>query len=408
MVHKGIGVFIGLLLPLAAHAASFDCSKASSDVEKMICHNSELSSLDESLAKAYKSARAVLSEAEIVNLKSEQLAWLKSRNACTDIACLKTSIASRIEKLSHPNTQTNLPAESISATTEPKPSERDQTEEKTASATPAWNKNTSVLPANYTLKYRSELSTEFRNCQNIMRAQAEFLTYQAGIADGKFNAYSDNFEFAAATVGPDMELLVGKPAYNAGYFMAKQKIYNLKAALSRYIEKCATLYNENSQIIKTNHQLTTERIASYDRFAPIGTRRFPVPFELTKEELSLSDESIKAALSKENSALKEKFPYYAVITCGMGEKNLNALNCFFKSDLKVVRGKVGTVYKVYNMGEAGNIDSDGITVNLPKEFSLDAENSSKNLILGVKIFDRDGNLLFSDQAGQWDFVSVKM
>lgn len=405
---KGFGIFIGLLIPLIGSAASFDCNKASSEVEKMICRDSELSALDDSLAKAYKSARAIAGETGIATLKSEQLNWLKSRNSCTDIDCLKTSISSRIATLSPSTADINSRKESNPAATGPQSARQDKTDEKSTPTTPVWSKNTSVLPAEYTLKYRSELSTQFRNCQNIMQAQGHFLSDKAGIFEERFFAYSDNFEFAAATVGPDMELLAGKPAYNADHFISKQKIQNLKSTLNKYIEKCAILYNENSQVIKTNYQLTTDRIASYDRFAPIGTKRFPVPFELTIEELSISDENIKAALSKENAALKNKFPYYAVITCGLGEKNLNALNCFFKSELKIVRGNTGTIYKIYNMAEAGNIDNDGITINLPKEFALTAENSSKNLILGVKIFDRDGNMRFSDQAGHWDFVSVEM
>ncbi len=35
------------------HAASFDCSKATSEVEKLICGDEELSKLDDSLNKAY-------------------------------------------------------------------------------------------------------------------------------------------------------------------------------------------------------------------------------------------------------------------------------------------------------------------------------------------------------------------
>jgi uncharacterized protein len=43
----------GLVLQGAAQAASFDCAKAQSKVEKIICADAELSKLDEDLATAY-------------------------------------------------------------------------------------------------------------------------------------------------------------------------------------------------------------------------------------------------------------------------------------------------------------------------------------------------------------------
>jgi uncharacterized protein len=42
----------------SAQAASFDCAKASSFVEKAICSDKQLSSMDDQLARLYKAARA--------------------------------------------------------------------------------------------------------------------------------------------------------------------------------------------------------------------------------------------------------------------------------------------------------------------------------------------------------------
>lgn len=51
---KTAGIILGSLFLLGtAQAASFDCAKAKSEVEKLICSNDELSKLDESLNEAY-------------------------------------------------------------------------------------------------------------------------------------------------------------------------------------------------------------------------------------------------------------------------------------------------------------------------------------------------------------------
>lgn len=81
----------------APRAPSFDCAAAASRVERMICDGSdygELAGLDRSLASAY--ARA--SQAGAAN-GAGQRAWLKSRDACADRACVATAYRARIEVL---------------------------------------------------------------------------------------------------------------------------------------------------------------------------------------------------------------------------------------------------------------------------------------------------------------------
>ena len=48
-------VTISLLWALPVQAASFDCAKASTEIEHAICNNPELSRLDEEMAAAYRS-----------------------------------------------------------------------------------------------------------------------------------------------------------------------------------------------------------------------------------------------------------------------------------------------------------------------------------------------------------------
>lgn len=50
-------LLIGVITaPMLAHAASFDCAKAASTTEKLICGNPAVSLLDEQLGQAYKQA----------------------------------------------------------------------------------------------------------------------------------------------------------------------------------------------------------------------------------------------------------------------------------------------------------------------------------------------------------------
>ena len=78
-----------------ASAASFDCSKASTSVEKAICRNPALSSLDEQLAQSYKSRLA--KDGESSSVKTDQQRWLREqRNKCKDDACLSAAYNERL------------------------------------------------------------------------------------------------------------------------------------------------------------------------------------------------------------------------------------------------------------------------------------------------------------------------
>jgi len=81
-----------------AHAASFDCTKARSDAEKMICSDGELSNLDESLNAQYQQALQGSDKRD--DLIKSQRAWIKyARNVCTTRECLQNAYKSRIKQL---------------------------------------------------------------------------------------------------------------------------------------------------------------------------------------------------------------------------------------------------------------------------------------------------------------------
>ena len=78
---------------------SFDCSKASTNAEKLVCSDNELASLDNELSKAYANARNSRDNAGKKQLLSEQKAWLATYNQCADKACVKQKLQERIQIL---------------------------------------------------------------------------------------------------------------------------------------------------------------------------------------------------------------------------------------------------------------------------------------------------------------------
>jgi len=63
-------------------AASFDCSKAKSAVENVICQNEELSALDMDLTRLYKSLCLIVEPDNVKSIQEDQRKWLKKRNQC--------------------------------------------------------------------------------------------------------------------------------------------------------------------------------------------------------------------------------------------------------------------------------------------------------------------------------------
>jgi uncharacterized protein len=101
---KKILIPICILIPTICFAASFDCTKAKSPVEKVICTDTELSKLDEDLSKVYKDA---LKEHPVENyVKTRQRAWIKTNSYCdkSKLAnCLKENYKGRIKQLNEIN-----------------------------------------------------------------------------------------------------------------------------------------------------------------------------------------------------------------------------------------------------------------------------------------------------------------
>ena len=84
--------------PLIAAAAGFPCERAATNVERMICANPELSTLDEHLGRYYAAASMELGSGASC-LRDDQRQWLRTRNACHDGKCLRDVYVDRLAEL---------------------------------------------------------------------------------------------------------------------------------------------------------------------------------------------------------------------------------------------------------------------------------------------------------------------
>jgi uncharacterized protein len=88
-----------LFVAYPASAQSFDCAKAQTRVEKLVCADRGVADLDEYLGRYYSAARAELPGATAC-LQADQSQWLKTRrDACADASCLKAAYLERLAEL---------------------------------------------------------------------------------------------------------------------------------------------------------------------------------------------------------------------------------------------------------------------------------------------------------------------
>jgi uncharacterized protein YecT (DUF1311 family) len=79
-------------------APSFDCDKARTNVEHMICNSPQLAKADAAMGSLYISA--LQSAQDVKAFKDEGSAWLQQRNQCQDEACLVDMYQMRVNQLS--------------------------------------------------------------------------------------------------------------------------------------------------------------------------------------------------------------------------------------------------------------------------------------------------------------------
>lgn len=100
-VRKLAAAFVAAWATSQAGAASFDCTKAGTRVERMICADISLSRLDDAMSQTYGQMRVAQSADAGASawLKTTQREWLKQRNACDAPACVRAAYLSRIDEV---------------------------------------------------------------------------------------------------------------------------------------------------------------------------------------------------------------------------------------------------------------------------------------------------------------------
>jgi uncharacterized protein YecT (DUF1311 family) len=93
-------VLAALALAAAPGGPSFDCAKAASRAERLICADAELRGADLALAAAHAAAAKQMHFGGMGGaLRDDQRAWLAERDACADHACLVASYRRRAAEL---------------------------------------------------------------------------------------------------------------------------------------------------------------------------------------------------------------------------------------------------------------------------------------------------------------------
>jgi uncharacterized protein len=80
------------------NAASFNCDRAKTFVEKVVCSDPLLSKLDDALAENYKGMLNSDFGNSQKSLKTAQIKWIKGLNQCKDNQCLIDAYRKRVDE----------------------------------------------------------------------------------------------------------------------------------------------------------------------------------------------------------------------------------------------------------------------------------------------------------------------
>jgi uncharacterized protein len=85
------------MLPMAGHAAGFDCAKAASATERAICADTSLTQMDGQMADLWAKLHAASGDPAV---RQAQRQWIAQRDTCgSNIDCLKKSYRQRLDAL---------------------------------------------------------------------------------------------------------------------------------------------------------------------------------------------------------------------------------------------------------------------------------------------------------------------
>ena len=170
--------------------------------------------------------------------------------------------------------------------------------------------------------------------------------------------------------------------------------------VSTYLDDLSNAQQQNMNV----NEYRDARVEEEERLAKIAREEE----QLRQAKLAKEEQLRRAEFAKE-------YPYTATLTCGMGGgDHINIFGCFAGSgsygadtELEITNGQNYQMYKVYNLGQAGNEYRTGLEINLKESFKIFAQNSAEYLVLSLKIIDNaTGATVFEDSASQYGVISI--
>jgi hypothetical protein len=106
----------------------------------------------------------------------------------------------------------------------------------------------------------------------------------------------------------------------------------------------------------------------------------------------------------------DPYPFTAVMTCGVsGFEHINLMACMggrVGSEIELRNGDSYGLYKIHNIPNEWQQTDRGVEVPLTNNFTIKMQNSSESLIMGLRVFDNNGNILFQQQVSQWGVIAI--
>jgi hypothetical protein len=100
------------------------------------------------------------------------------------------------------------------------------------------------------------------------------------------------------------------------------------------------------------------------------------------------------------------YAYKLEIECRYGQ-NFDLEPCLVNSEFKIVTQKATRSVTLFNLGEYGQYVNGSLFINVPDKFIVVAQNSDSVRTLSLKLYDKDGALLQTVEAGQYSIAQIE-
>jgi hypothetical protein len=125
---------------------------------------------------------------------------------------------------------------------------------------------------------------------------------------------------------------------------------------------------------------------------------------LAEKRAKAIDAAVASRATRSSGGARDSF--MAVISCFVGQNKTHVASCFTDTHLKITRNNRARIYEPWDFQSAGSMRNSSLYVELPANFELKAQNGTRGVILGVQILDEYENVVFEDQAAQYQVVYV--